>query len=258
MFVPLLTYGQSITGRFVDPARASIGNVGVGLLPVGGDWVTRSTHTDPYGSFRFLPVGPGEYLIIARGAGFQSRVLTIRVSSGNEADVGTFELRISSCDSPGVFCDSFGAPSPARPPAPLVDLCQALKSPGRYGNRLIVLVGTLSTLNGWPTLTAPCDSALASGGLTWTNAVLLPEGAAPQQPLSLPKIPDLKKRLADRAAAVRKASGPATARVVAVYGFLDIPERLTVIPCTGDSCSRPDVLMPPASFLRVDGFEELR
>jgi len=33
-------------------------------------------------------------VIVARVAGFQSRVLTTRVSSGNEADVGTLVLRI--------------------------------------------------------------------------------------------------------------------------------------------------------------------
>lgn len=119
------------------------------------------------------------------------------------------------------------------------------------------MVGLLTTLQGWPTLSATCDNALASGGLTWTNAVLLPEGAVPQQSPTFPNMPDLKKKFADHAAAVRKRSGSATSRVAAVYGFLDVPEGLTVVPCS-DSCKRPDIRMPPASFLRVDGFQELK
>jgi hypothetical protein len=121
-----------------------------------------------------------------------------------------------------------------------------------------MMVGVLTTVRGWPALTAACDTALTSGGLTWINAVLLPEGAAPQRSATLPNVPDLRKKLSDRAAAVRKRSGSATSRVVAVYGFLDIPEGLHVLPCGGDSCTRPDIRMPPASFLRVDGFEELK
>jgi hypothetical protein len=140
----------------------------------------------------------------------------------------------------------------------VVDLCEALKSPHQYGNKLIVIVGKLTTLHGWPTLTAACDTALTSGRLTWTNAVLLPEAAAPHQSPKFPNIRGLKKKLADLARAVRKSSGSATSRVVAVYGFLDIPDGLQAVPCTGDSCTRPDIRMPPASFLRVDGFEELK
>jgi len=258
LLVPLVACGQSITGRVVDPAQASIGNVVVGLLPVGGDWVTRSTSTDPYGSFRFLSVASGEYVIVARVAGFQSRALTVRVSSGHEADVGTFELRIGSCDSPGTYCDYFSGDAPSRPPVPVVDLCEALKSPDRYGNKPIIIVGILTTVRGWPTLTATCDSMLASGRLSWTNAVLLPEGAVPQQSPTLPDVPDLKRKLVDLAAAVRKTSRSAPAKAAAVYGFLDIPDGLQVVPCTGDSCTRPDIRMPPASFLRVDGFQELK
>jgi len=62
----------------------------------------------------------------------------------------------------------------------------------------------------------------------------------------------------DLAAAVRKTSGSANARVAAVYGFLDIPDGLQIVPCTGDSCTRPDIRYPPASFLSVDGFKELK
>jgi hypothetical protein len=120
------------------------------------------------------------------------------------------------------------------------------------------MVGTLTTLHGSPTLTATCKNALSSGGLTWTNSVLLPEAFAPQQSATLPNIPDLKKKLADRSAALRKASGSRKSRVVAVYGFLDISDGLASVPCADDSCARPDILMPPASFLRVDGFQELK
>jgi hypothetical protein len=250
----------SITGKLVDPIRASVGNVVVELLPVGGDWVTQSTRTESNGTFKLPPVKPGEYVIVARAAGFQSRVLTIRVTGGNEADVGTLELKIGSCDGPGINCDSFfgGPPPPPRPPVPVVDLCEALKNPDRYGNKLILIVGVLTTVRGWPSLTATCDSALASDGLTWTDAVLLPEGAVPQQSPTFPNVSDLKKKLADLAVAIRKTSGFATAKIAAVYGFLDIPDGLQVVPCTGDSCTRPDIRMPPASFLRVDGFQELK
>jgi len=141
--------------------------------------------------------------------------------------------------------------------APVADLCESLKSPDRYASKLIVMVGTLTTLHGLPTLTATCSDALSSGGLTWANSVLLPEASATQKSPTLPNVPDLKKKLADRASAIRKASGSTTSRVVAVYGFLDIPDGLATVPCKGD-CSRPDVLMPPASFLRVDGFQELK
>jgi hypothetical protein len=130
----------------------------------------------------------------------------------------------------------------------VIDLCEALKSPDRYENKLIVMVGLLTTVRGWPTLTATCDTGLTLGGLTWTNAVLLPEAAAPQQSPTLPKVSNLKKKLADLAAAVRKTSGSPTSRVATVYGFLDVPDGVTVVPCTGDSCTRPDIRMPRASF----------
>ena len=120
------------------------------------------------------------------------------------------------------------------------------------------MVGVLTTLNGLPVLTAACNSTLASDGLIWTNTVLLPWQAAPQESPALPNVPDLKKKVADLAAAVRKTSGSATTKVAAVYGFLDIPDGLQVVPCTGNSCTRPDIRMPPASFLRVDGFQELK
>jgi len=142
--------------------------------------------------------------------------------------------------------------------APVADLCESLKSPERYGSKLIVMVGILTTLHGWPTLTATCDTSLASDGLTWTNSVLLPERAVPEGSPAFPDISDLRKKLAERALAIRKANGSATARVAAVYGFLDISDGLAAVPCAGDSCTRPDILMPPASFLRVDGFQELK
>ena len=192
LLIPLVACAQSITGRFVDPAQASIGKVDVELLPAGGDWVTRSTYSEPNGSFQFLLVEPGAYVIVAGAAGFQSRVVTVRVSSGHVADVGTLVLRIGSCDRPGTNCDSFfgGAPPPPPPPVPAVDLCKALKSPNRYGNKPIVMVGMLTTVRGRPALTAACDSTLASGGLTWTNAVLLPEGAVPQ---TVPDVPQYSR-----------------------------------------------------------------
>ncbi len=196
-------------------------------------------------------------MIVARGAGFQSRVLAVRVVAGQEAELGDVELKVGSCDSPGTYCDYFGTLPPAPSPVLVVDLCDALKAPGRYGNQLIVMVGVLTSLNGQPTLTAACGTALSSSGLTWPNLVLLPEAAA-KQPPKLPDVPDLEKKLADRAAAVRRTSGSLGSEVVAVYGFLDVPDGLTVVPCTSDSCTRPNLRMPPASFLRVNGFQELK
>jgi hypothetical protein len=256
LLTPLLMYGQSITGKIVDSISLPLRNVPVGLLPVGADWVTKSTHTDPDGNFRFFPIGPGDYVIVAKEAGFQSQVRVVHVSS-TETDVGTLKVRLfTGCESPIGNCNN--VLPPPMPLAPVINLCEILRSPDRYGSKLVVMVGVLTTLHGWPTLTATCDIALASGGLTWTNAVLLPESAAPQRSPTLPNVPDLKKILADLAATIRKNSPSATSRVAAVYGFLDIPDGLTVVPCTGDSCTRPDIRMPPASFLRVDGFQELK
>jgi hypothetical protein len=255
---PLALSGQSIVGRVVDVIPLPLRNALVELLPVGGDWITQSTRTDASGTFQFSAFESGEYVILARMGGFQSRVLQVRVASGQKVDAGALELRLSGCDSPGVSCDYFGNPRPRRPPVPVVDLCEALKSSDRFGNKLIVMVGMLTTLHGRPALTATCDSTLASGGPTWINAVLLPEGAAPQQSPTLPKVRDLKKKLVNLAAAVRKTSDSATSRVAAVYGFLDIADALQVIPCAGDSCTHPDIRMPPASFLSVEGFQELK
>ena len=197
-------------------------------------------------------------MILAREGGFQSRVLRVRAMSGERVDVGTLKLRISGCDSPGVNCDTFGPTPPHRPPVAVVDLCEALKNPDRYENKLTVMVGMLTTLHGRPTLTATCDSALALGGLTWINAVLLPEAALPQQSPTFPKVSNLNKKLAKLAAAVRKTSASSTSRVAAVYGFLDIPDGLQAVPCTVDSCVHPDIRMPPVSFLSVEGFQELK
>ena len=252
----LVVNAQSITAKIVDPIPLPWANVPVGLLPVGSDRLTRSTHTDAAGSFRFFPIEPGDYVVITRAREFRSEVRVVHVSS-EDSDIGTLKPKFfQGCESPIGNCNTVGTAS--WPEAPVVDLCEALKSPDRYGSKLILMVGMLTTLHGWPTLTATCDSMLASGGLTWTNAVLLPEGAVPQRSPTLPNVSDLSKKLTDLAAAFRKASGSPTARVAAVYGFLDIPDGLQVVPCTGDSCARPDIRMPPASFLRVDGFEELK
>ena len=258
LLLPLVISAQSITGKIVDPVLAPVEHVSIGLRPVGGDQVTKSTQTDSEGAFRLSPVEPGEYVLIARNAGFQSRVLGVHVVAGKDAELGALELRVVSCDFPGVDCDYFGSSPPTRLPVPVVDLCEALKAPDLYGRNLIVMVGMLTTLHGSPSLTATCSSALSSGGLTWTNSVLLPEAFAPQKSPPLPNVPDLERKLADRAAAIRRASGSTAARVVAVYGFLDISDGLAAVPCAGDSCTSPDILMPPASFLRVDGFQELK
>ena len=259
LLVPLFACGQSITGKIVDPISLPLRNVPVGLLPAGADGVTKSTHTDSNGKFRFSPVEPGEYVVIARAVGFRGKVLAIQVISEEDADVGTLKLTGPSCDSQGVNCDTFGTPPPDRPPIPVVDLCEALKDPARYGNNLIIIVGVLTALHGWPAVAAACDAALASDGLSWTNAVLLPEKATPQRSPKFPSIPNLKRKLSDRAEIVRKSAGSSGSRVVAVYGFLDIPDGLSVVPCAGNPCPvRPDILIPPASFLRVDGFQELK
>jgi hypothetical protein len=247
---------QSIIGKIVDPIPLPWPNVPMGLLPVGSDWITQSAHTGSDGTFRFFPVEPGIYVVISRASEFRSQVRVVHVSS-NDSDIGTLKPKFfTGCESPIGNCNTVGTPS--WPEAPVVDLCEALKSADRYASKLIVMVGGLTTVRGWPTLTATCDSALASDGLTWTNAVLLPEAAAAQVFPTLPDVLGLKKKLADLAAAFRKTSGSPTARVAAVYGFLDIPDGLQVVPCTGDSCTRPDIRMPPASFLRVDGFQELK
>jgi len=256
LLLPLVISAQSITGRIVDPIPLPVRNFPVGLLPVGGDWITKSTLTDPNGTFRFARIEPGDYVVVTRDNGFQSQVRVVHVSS-DETDIGTLKSKLFvGCESPNGNCNTVG-PRPL-PMAPVADLCESLKSPDRYGSKLIVMVGILSTLHGWPTLTATCDTSLASDGLTWTNSVLLPEGAVPEGSPAFPDIADLRKKLADRAAALRKANGSTTSRVVAVYGFLDIPDGLASVPCAGDSCTRPDILMPPASFLRVDGFQELK
>jgi hypothetical protein len=257
LLLPLFIRGQSITGKTIDPALFALKGVSVRLLPVGGDWVTRSIQTDSNGRFRFFPVDPGEYVIVARHSGFRSRVRVVHVFGETEVDIGVLELGIGSCDYPGIICDSFLKRPPPRPPVPVVDLCEALKSPDRYGNQLIVVVGMPATLDGWPTLTATCDSALASGGLIWPNAVLLPENATRQQSLKPTNVRDLKKKLADRAASIRK-TGSERPRVVAVYGYLDAVDGLTVVPCTGSCVTRADIQMLPATFLRVDGFQELK
>jgi hypothetical protein len=80
----------------------------------------------------------------------------------------------------------------------------------------------------------------------------------PQKSPTFPGVPRLGKKLADLAAVVNKTSGSPTPRVAAVSGFLDIPDGLQAVPCTSVSCTRPDIPMPPASFLRVDGFQELK
>jgi len=256
LLIPLLTCGQSITGKIVDPIPLPLSNVPIGLLPVVGDWIMRSTHSDANGAFLFFPVEPGDYVIVTREFGYQSQVRVVHVSN-SETDVGTLKPKIfTGCESPIGNCNTVG--TPIWPEAPVADLCEVLKSPDRHASKLIVMVGILTTHQGWPTLTAACDTTLASGGLTWTNAVLLPEGAVPQKSPTFPEIPDLKKKLADLAVAVRRTSSSANAKVAAVYGFLDIPDGLTAVPCAGDSCSRPDIRMPPASFLRVDGFQELK
>ena len=255
LLLPLVMSAQSITGKIVDPIPLPLPGVPVGLLTVGGEWVTKSTQTDSNGTFRFSPIEPGDYVLLLRVNGFRGQVQVVRVASG-ETDVGTLEPKFfQGCESPIGNCNTVGPPS--WPEAPVVDLCEGLKTPDRYASKLIVMVGTLTTLHGLPTLTATCSDALSSGGLTWANSVLLPEASATQKSPTLPNVPDLKKKLADRASAIRKASGSTTSRVVAVYGFLDIPDGLATVPCKGD-CSRPDVLMPPASFLRVDGFQELK
>ena len=181
LLLPLVISAQSITGKIVDPIPLPLPGVPVGLLTVGGEWVTKSTQTDSNGTFKFIGVEPGEYVLTARTGGFQSRVLRVRALSGKDVDAGALELRVSGCDSPGVNCDTFGPIPPRRPPVLVVDLCEALRSPGRYGNQLIVVVATLTNLHGSPTLTARCSNVLSSGGLTWTNSVLLPEGAAPPE-----------------------------------------------------------------------------
>ncbi len=259
LLVPLAVWGQSITGRFVDPVQASVGKVSVELLPVGGDRIAKSTQTDPNGIFRLSPVEPGDYVLYARVAGFRGRVLAVHVSNRAESNVGTLVLEILSCESPGVSCDYFGPPLPPRapPPIPVVDLCECLRSPERYGNKWILIVGNLTSLDGLLALTADCDGALGSGALTWINAVLLPWQSIPQDSRGLPDIPNLKATLRNLATSVRKSDG-STSRVAAVYGFLNIPNGLAAVQCKGGSCSHPDIRMPPASFLRVDGFQELK
>jgi hypothetical protein len=256
LLLPLVLSGQSITGKIVDPIPLPWPNLPVGLLPVGADWVTTSTHTNASGAFRFFPVEPGNYVVILRANAFRGQVIVVRVSGG-ETNVGTLEPKFfTGCESPIGNCNTLGTPT--WPEAPVADLCETLKRPDRYAGKVIVMVGMLTTLHGWPTLSATCDNSLSSDGLTWTNAVLLPEGAVPQRSPTFPKLPDLEKKLADLAAAIRKTSGLPTSRVAAVYGFLDIPDGFQVVPCSSDSCTRPDIRMPPASFLRVDGFQELK
>ena len=104
LLVPLVMCGQSITGKIVDPIPAPLPGLVVGLLPIGGDWVTKSTRTGSDGEFRFFPIEPGEYAIIARAPGWRSRVRVVRVSGKADADLGALELGIASCDSTGV-CD---------------------------------------------------------------------------------------------------------------------------------------------------------
>ena len=60
---PLVLNAQSITGKVVDVIPLPLPNAPVGLLPVGGDWVTQSAHTAADGTFRFFPVEAGEYMV---------------------------------------------------------------------------------------------------------------------------------------------------------------------------------------------------
>jgi hypothetical protein len=139
-------YEQSITGKIVDPIPLPLSNVPIGLLPVGGDWVTQPTRTDANGAFRFFPIEPGDYVIVMRESGFQSQIRVVHVSSA-ETDVGTLKIKLfAGCESPIGNCNTVG--TPAWPEAPVVDLCEALKTPDRYVSKLIVMVGMLTTVRG--------------------------------------------------------------------------------------------------------------
>ena len=256
LLFPLALGAQTITGKIVDPIPLPMRYVSVGLLPVGADWVVESTHTDANGIFRFFPAAPGEYVVVVKEPEFRGQVWAVHFST-EAIDVGTLKAKLfSGCESPIGNCNTVG--ERPLPPAPLVGLCEVLKTPERFRDGLVMMVGILTSLHDRPVLTARCNSQLVSGDLTWTNAVLLPEDAAPQQSPQFPSTSNMKKQLADLAAAVRKASGSKTSRVAVVYGFLDIPDGFSVVPCAAGSCVRTDILMPPASFLRVDGFQELK
>lgn len=112
--------------------------------------------------------------MIVREGGFGTQVRAVRVLSERDADLGTLILKFDSCDRPDVICDTFFTRPPPRPPVPIVDLCEALESPSRYGSKLIAMIGMLTTINEQPALTATCETAPSSGGLTWSNTVLLP------------------------------------------------------------------------------------
>jgi hypothetical protein len=99
----------AIAGKTVDPSGLYLPSPKVRLNEQSEGGRRYDTAGDAQGQFRLTEVEPGVYTIKITVPGFRDKTIPdVRISPGQQSDLGVIGLDLAGCDAPGVICDDFG------------------------------------------------------------------------------------------------------------------------------------------------------
>ena len=111
-----------VRGQVVDSESATISRACIRVILQTSGVSRYRSQSEMDGSFRLDRVEPGTYTVAVSATGFREKLIdSVVVQPGGEVDVGKVYLAVTSCDAPGVFCDSMSTgPGPTEPIADTV------------------------------------------------------------------------------------------------------------------------------------------
>jgi hypothetical protein len=96
-----------VRGQVADSESAAISNAHIRAIPQTTGVTRYRSQSEMDGSFHFDGVEPGTYTVAVSAQGFREKLIgSVLVQAEHEVDLGEVRLAVTSCDAPGVFCDS--------------------------------------------------------------------------------------------------------------------------------------------------------
>jgi hypothetical protein len=163
-----------------DPASKPLASAVVHLVPRFGSPDRYEAKANQDGEVRLNSITPGTYVLSINAPGFVEVLREIRVTPGEDTNLGKVKLAAAACGEPGCGAGNTEAPAVRLP------VCSLLQDVSVYSRRRVVLVGWLTTEGTEVRLAGDCDFKLITAGSVWPNAIAI-SGLPPSFELSLSK-----------------------------------------------------------------------
>jgi hypothetical protein len=184
LFAMRLASAQStrFDAAIYDPASKPLPTAVIHLVPRFGSPDRYEAKANQDGEVHLLSIAPGTYVLSIKAPGFVEVLREIRVTPGENTNLGKVKLVATACGDPDGSC----VPDSGESPVMTMPVCSLLHDIAAYSRRRVVVVGWLTTDGAEVRLADDCDFKLITAGSVWPNAIAV-SGLPPSFQLSLSK-----------------------------------------------------------------------